>query len=68
MTVGVCVMAEVRSDVWTYFEKEDTNPKKVKRRLCQKLYACCGGTSNLREHLKSMHPLVYSEERSGSHI
>ena len=40
-TVGVCVMAEVRSDVWTYFEKEDTNPKS---RLCQKLYAYCGGT------------------------
>ena len=41
LCLSLLTTAEVRSDVWTYFEKEDTNPKS---RLCQKLYAYCGGT------------------------
>ena len=36
------------------------NAQKVKCKLCSKLFAYCGGTTNLREHLISKHPDLYT--------
>ena len=47
-----------KSDVWKFYEKiVDSN--KVKCLLCSKQLSYRGGTSNLRDHLVSQHPLNY---------
>ena len=53
-----------RSDVWDFFEKLPDTDKKVRCILChpQKDFAFHGGTTNLREHLSSKHPLEYKAE------
>ena len=48
----------LKSDVWQYFQKEDS--KKVKCLLYEKIYSYCGGTTDLREHFSSQHSLTYT--------
>ena len=56
----------VRSDVWTSFEKLSEKKNKVKCKICSKELAFHGGTTNLREHLLSKHPLQYKSQPSTS--
>ena len=51
------------SDVWKYFKKKKEQ-KKALCTICNKLYAYCGGTTNLREHLEAFHSVVYKRRRS----
>lgn len=43
-----------RSIVWNYFKKIDQQQSKCN--LCNKILKSCGGTTNLKEHLKRLHP------------
>lgn len=45
---------EKRSIVWNYFKKIDQQQSKCN--LCNKILKSCGGTTNLKEHLKRLHP------------
>ena len=53
-----------RSDVWKFFEKKK-EIKKAKCTLRGKELAFHGGTSNLREHLLKVHPLLYQKPQRG---
>ena len=46
------------SDVWKYFTKTP-DKKKAICSICHKELAYSGGTTNLRDHLSSKHPLQY---------
>ena len=50
----------MKSDVWKYFEK--TESSKAKCTLCFKQLSYRGGTTNLRDHLTSQHPLNYKHQ------
>ena len=57
--------ATVRSDVWKWFNKcSDTS--KVECTLCKKIIAYRRGTTNLRNHLLSKHPLTYKPVSAGT--
>ena len=56
----------VRSDVWMSFQKIPEKKNKVKCKICSKEQAYYGGTTNLREHLLSKHPLQYKSQPSTS--
>ena len=45
-------------DVWRWYKKM-SDKTKVECTLCQKKIAYRGGTTNLRNHLMSKHPLTY---------
>ena len=51
-----------RSDIWKYFERI-SGERKAKCTICCKILAYCGGTTNLRDHLTSKHPLHYEYEK-----
>ena len=42
-----------RSTVWEFFQRGE---KKATCKICQKVFAYYGGTSNLKEHLQHVHP------------
>ena len=50
-----CSSHRRKSDVWAFFEKKK-GFKSVSCKLCDKVFAYHGGTSNLREHLLRIHP------------
>ena len=52
-----------QSDVWSYFKKVDDR-RKAKCSFYSKVLAFCGGTTNLREHLTSVHPFQYKAKRN----
>ena len=54
-----------KSDVWKYFNKS-TDGKKAECKLCSKILAYHGGTSNLRTHLQGQHPLKYQRQQESS--
>ena len=49
------------SDVWKHFIKMKET-RKAECKICQKKLAYHGGTTNLRENLVKVHPLVYKQE------
>ena len=59
-TSSASASASVESDVWKYFEKS----AEFNKAKCSKLLSYRGGTSNLREHLLTQHPLSYKPKAS----
>ena len=54
-----------KSDVWKYFDKS-ADGKKAECKLCSKVLAYHGRTSNLRSHLQGQHPLKYETKQASS--
>ncbi len=54
-----------KSEVWKYFEKIQ-GANKAKCTLCSRELAYRGGTTNLRDHLASKHPLNYEPQEKKS--
>ena len=57
--------SSAKSDVWKYFVK-DNDGNKAECKLCSKVLAYRGGTTNLRNHLKSQHPLRYDKKQESA--
>ncbi|XP_017471867.1 PREDICTED: uncharacterized protein LOC108363111 [Rhagoletis zephyria] len=50
-----------QSGVWSYFKLDEHDREKSKCNICNKIYSRKGRTtSSLRNHLKSMHPELFS--------
>jgi hypothetical protein len=49
------------SDVWKYFTRS-LDKKTAKCNLCNTDFTYCGGTTNLRNHLKAKHPVSENSE------
>ena len=54
-----------KSDVWKYFDK-CADGKKAECKLCSKVLAYHGGSSNLRSHVQGQHPLKYKNKQASS--
>ena len=54
-----------KSNVWKYFNKS-ADGKKAECKLCSRILAYHGGTSNLRTHLQEQHPLKYQSQQESS--
>ena len=54
-----------KSDMWKYFDKS-ADGKMAECKLCSKVLAYHGGTSNLRTHLQGQHPLKYESKQASS--
>lgn len=50
-----------RSIVWTFFDVSG-DKKEAVCKICKKVSVNHGNTSNLREHLKRVHPIQYEDE------
>ena len=55
----------LRSDVWKHFKRLEIE-RKAMCMLCHKKLSYRGGTTNLREHLTSKHPLQYVNPKKSS--
>lgn len=49
-----------RSLLWQYFDKSGAGNTSVCKK-CKKSIKSCGNTTNLRNHLKAKHPLLFAE-------
>lgn len=49
-----------RSLLWQYFDKFGAGDTSVCKE-CKKTIKSCGNTTNLRNHLKAKHPLLFAE-------
>ncbi|XP_066567854.1 E3 SUMO-protein ligase ZBED1 isoform X3 [Amia ocellicauda] len=59
-------MSRKRSAVWDFFAKCTEDPKKAECKLCKRKLVYHGGTTNLRDHLTSIHPLQFKHADSPS--
>ncbi|RXM91223.1 Zinc finger BED domain-containing protein 1 [Acipenser ruthenus] len=51
-----------QSDVWNYFDKINEQRNAVQCKLSRKRMTYQGGTTNLREHIKRVHAVLYKED------
>lgn len=50
-----------KSIVWNYFKKNENDKAAATCNICNKTIKCCGGTTNLKQHLLRIHPIQLTE-------